>query len=172
MHAQLLVVMGVSGCGKSTVGARLAEALGVEFLEGDELHSAQNISRMASGVALTDQDRQQWLEQLSDRLARARAARHGLVVACSALKRVYRDILRQGAPELVLVHLSGAHALLAARAAQRPGHYMPVSLLDSQFAILEPPHADEHALCFDVAQPPDAIVQAALAALLPAPTMR
>ncbi len=162
----LLVVMGVSGCGKSTVGAQLAAALGVEFLEGDQLHSAQNIERMASGVALTDDDRQDWLERVSGHLARARWARLGLVVSCSALKRAYRDILRRGAPDLILVHLSGQPALLAARTAMRPGHYMPASLLHSQFAILEPPGADENALTFDVANAPDTIVEAVLATFL------
>ena len=156
----LLVVMGVSGCGKSTVGVQLAEALGVAFVEGDALHCAANIARMASGVALTDADRRVWLERLSERLAQARAADSGLVVACSALKRGYRDILRRGAPGLRFVHLSGTRALLTTRTALRPGHYMPASLLDSQFAILEPPGADEQCLTFDVAQAPQTIVQA------------
>ena len=161
----LLVVMGVSGCGKSTVGAQLALALGLEFLEGDSLHSAPNIARMASGIALTDEDRREWLELLSARLARASGQQRGLVVSCSALKRSYRDILRRGAPRLVLVHLAGDAALLAARTASRSGHYMPASLLASQLETLEPPGADEHVLTFDVAQPPDVIVNAVIAGL-------
>ena len=163
--APLLVVMGVSGCGKSTVGALLAHTLRLEFLEGDRLHSAHNIARMASGVALNDQDRQQWLELLSGHLARASQHSQGLVVSCSALKRSYRDTLRRGATGLQLVHLAGTPALLAARTAHRPGHYMPASLLASQFATLEPPGADEHALTFDVAQPPSSIVDAVCAAI-------
>lgn len=158
----LLVVMGVSGCGKSTVGAQLASELGVPFLEGDSLHSPANIARMASGVALTDADRQEWLELLSGHIAHAHAAGQGLVASCSALKRAYRDILRRGAPDIRFVHLRGSRALLQARTAHRPGHYMPASLLDSQFAILEPPGADERAIEFDVAMAPGAIVQAAL----------
>ena len=165
LAAPLVVVMGVSGCGKSTVGAQLARALGLEFLEGDQLHSAHNIARMASGVALTDEDRQQWLELLSGHLARALQRNQGLVLSCSALKRSYRDTLRRGAPGLQLVHLVGTPALLATRTAHRPGHYMPASLLASQFATLEPPGADEHALTFDVAQSPSSIVDAVHAAI-------
>ena len=154
--------MGVSGCGKSTVGALLGEALGLEFVEGDALHSVQNIARMASGVALTDADRQQWLELLSARLAQAAGQKRGLVVSCSALKRAYRDILRRGAPGLLFVHLAGDAALLAARTASRADHYMPPSLLASQLDILEPPGADENALRLDFAQPPHAIVRSVL----------
>ena len=166
MHGHpLLVVMGVSGCGKSTVGAQLAAALGLEFLEGDLLHSNRNIARMASGVALTDEDRQEWLELLSGHLAQAHRNHHGLVVSCSALKRVYRDILRRGAPGLVLVHLTGDPVLLAQRTAHRPGHYMPASLLTSQLNTLERPGPDEQALTFDVAQAPDVIVHAVVATL-------
>lgn len=160
-----LVVMGVSGCGKSTVGAQLGLALGVEFLEGDSLHSGANIARMAAGVPLTDEDRQGWLELLSGRLAQARREQRGLVVSCSALKRSYRDILRRGAPDLLFVYLAGTPALLGTRTAHRPGHYMPASLLASQFEALEPPGADEHALTFDVAQAVDVIVRAVLVAL-------
>ncbi len=166
MHGHpLLVVMGVSGCGKSTVGAQLAAALGLEFLEGDSLHSQPNIARMASGVALTDEDRREWLELLSGRLARAERGHQGLVVSCSALKRAYRDILRRGAPGLVFVHLTGKPGMLARRAAQRPGHYMPASLLASQLETLEIPGQDEQALTFDVSQPPEGIVQAVRAVL-------
>ena len=161
----LVVVMGVSGSGKSTVGAQLAAALGLEFLEGDSLHSERNVSRMASGIPLTDEDRQEWLDLLSQRLAKAAQGQRGLVVSCSALKRAYRDKLRQGAPDLVLVHLTGDKALLAARTADRPGHYMPASLLTSQLETLESPWPDEHALTFDVAQEPQSIVQAVLYAL-------
>ena len=161
----LVVVMGVSGCGKSTVGAQLAAALGLAFLEGDSLHSERNIARMASGVALTDADRQEWLVQVSTRLAQAQTDHQGMVVSCSALKRSYRDILRRGAPGLVLVHLTGAPALLAQRTAQRPGHYMPASLLASQLETREAPGQDECALTLDVAKTPEAIVHAVVAVL-------
>ena len=161
----LVVVMGVSGCGKSTVGAQLAAALGYEFLEGDSLHSARNIARMAAGIALTDADRQEWLQLLSKRLAQASREQRGLVVSCSALKRGYRDILRCGAPDLMFVHLTGDEALLMARTAHRPHHYMPASLLASQLKILEPPGPAERAMTFDVGQAPEAIVQAVLDAL-------
>lgn len=157
--------MGVSGSGKSTIGVLLAQALDVQFLEGDTLHSARNIERMASGVALTDQDREEWLELLSQRIAQARHAGRGAVVSCSALKRSYRDVLRRGAPELLFVHLSGDPALLAARTRQRTGHYMPASLLPSQLQTLEPPEPDEAALTVDVAASPQVIVRQVLAAL-------
>ena len=160
-----VVVMGVSGSGKSTVGQQLAQLLGIDFIEGDDLHPAQNVARMAAGIALTDSDRQGWLETLAGRLAAAGAQGQGLVISCSALKRSYRDILRSGAPDLLLIYLHGDYDLLAARMAARAGHYMPTSLLDSQFATLEPPGAEENALTLDVAQTPDSIVNAIVARL-------
>ena len=158
MGSHRLVVMGVSGCGKSTVGKLLAQRLGVDFLEGDELHSPQNIALMAGGVALTDEDRQGWLLAVAQRLADSCARSRGLVVSCSALKRSYRDILRRGAVDLRFIYLRGDRATLADRMAARIGHYMPASLLDSQFAALEEPAADEPALTVDVAQAPQAVV--------------
>lgn len=155
-----VVVMGVSGCGKSTVARQLARLLGTDFLEGDDLHPGQNVARMAAGIALTDEDRQGWLETLAARLAMARAQGRGLVISCSALKRSYRDTLRGGAPDLLLIHLRGDYDLLAARMANRAGHYMPSSLLDSQFATLEPPDAEENALVLDVGQAPELILNA------------
>ena len=137
-----IVVMGVSGCGKSTVGRLLADNLGLDYLEGDDLHPPENVARMAAGVALTDADRQDWLQALAQRLADARANGRGLVLSCSSLKRSYRDILRMGSPDVHFVHLHGARDLLAARMTARPGHYMPPSLLDSQLATLELPGAD------------------------------
>ena len=157
--------MGVSASGKSTVGVQLAAALGLEFLEGDSLHSAANVARMAAGVALTDADRLGWLQALARRMAAARAAGQGLVLSCSALKRAYRDILRQGAPDLHLVHLHGVRELLARRMAARTGHYMPPSLLESQLATLEPPDAQEKAQTFDVHNRPEQIVAAVIAGL-------
>jgi gluconokinase len=166
MNSDIFVVMGVSGCGKSTVGARLAEALALPFLEGDVLHPPRNVARMAAGVALSDEDREGWLQALAGRLREAHAARQGMVLSCSALKRSYRDILRSGAPDLRFVYLHGEPALLAARMAARTGHYMPLSLLDSQLATLEPPGVDENALGFDVAGRFEDIVAAVLASRL------
>lgn len=165
MEPEIFVVMGVSGSGKSTVAFQLAATLGLEFIEGDELHSAENVARMAAGVPLTDADREGWLDVLADRIREARFAGRGLVLSCSALKRSYRDVLRQGSPAVRFVHLHGERALLAARMAQRAGHYMPGSLLDSQLAALEAPEASENALTFDVTTPPDAIVAAVVATL-------
>lgn len=165
MNPPLVVVMGVSGCGKSTVGQLLANALGAPYIEGDDLHSQENVERMRAGIALNDAQRRDWLQALADHLAAAHTHSQPLVVSCSALKRVYRDLLRSGAPELRLVHLCGTREVLAARSAQRKGHYMPVSLLDSQIATLEPPGADENVLTFDVTQAPQEIVQQTVAAL-------
>lgn len=165
MTSGIFVVMGVSGCGKSTVGAQLAAALGLEFLEGDTLHSAANVARMANGVPLTDTDRQGWLQTLADHIRAARLAGRGLVLSCSALKRAYRDILRQGASELHLVHLQGSYEVLAARMTTRTGHYMPLSLLESQLATLETPDAQENAQTFDVRSDPEQIVATVIAGL-------
>jgi gluconokinase len=161
-----IVVMGVSGCGKSTVGRLLSDDLGLDYIEGDDLHPPENVARMAAGVALTDADRQGWLQTLAQRLADACAQGRGLVLSCSALKRSYRDILRTGAPDVRFVHLHGARALLTARMHDRPGHYMPPSLLDSQLATLELPDADENVLGFDIAQAPEDIARLALTNLL------
>jgi len=159
----IYVVMGVSGCGKSTVGAQLAAALGMPFLEGDGLHPARNVARMAAGFALSDEDREGWLQALADRIRQARLAGQGLVLSCSALKRSYRDILRQGAPDLHFVYLHGDPELLAARMAERTGHYMPLSLLASQLSTLEVPDGGENAQRFDVASRPEDIVASVVA---------
>lgn len=163
MNSDIFVVMGVSGCGKSTVGAQLAEALNLPFLEGDVLHPERNVARMAAGIALSDEDREGWLQALAERLRQAHVAGQGMVLSCSALKRAYRDILRSGAPGLRFVYLHGEHALLAARMAARTGHYMPLSLLDSQLATLESPGVDENVLRFEVAERAEDIVAAVLA---------
>ncbi len=157
-----IVVMGVSGCGKSTVGRDLAAALGVPFVEGDELHPPRNVALMAAGTPLTDDDRRDWLNTLAEVLAGAAARGHGVVVSCSALKRIYRDRLRAGAPGTRFVFLHGSSALLAERLQGRSGHYMPPSLLQSQLDTLEPPTADEGAVALDIASPPAALVAAAL----------
>jgi carbohydrate kinase (thermoresistant glucokinase family) len=155
--------MGVSGSGKSTVGAALAQQVKASFLEGDTFHPAANVARMAAGIALTDADRQGWLRTLSDQLALARRDGRDVVLACSALRRSYRDILRSQASDLALVHLAGTPEVLAQRMAGRRGHYMPPSLLASQLATLEPPQADELALRLDITRPPERLVQDALA---------
>ena len=153
--------MGVSGSGKSTVGALLAQALQVPFLEGDSFHPPANVARMAAGIALTDADREGWLQTLAQELKRHAA--HGVVLSCSALKRRYRDTLRSGAPDMALIYLRGAPDVLAQRMAGRSGHYMPPSLLASQLATLEPPQAGEDALTLDIAQSPPALVRDVLA---------
>ncbi len=161
----LLVVMGVSGAGKSTVARLLADHLGCAMLEGDDLHSPRNVSRMAAGIPLTDEDRHDWLDAVAGRLATAARSGTRLVVACSALKRSYRDVLRRGAPGTVFVYLAAPRDVLAERLAARRHHFMPATLLDSQLALLEPPAADEAAVTVDVSQTSADALQAALRAL-------
>jgi len=156
-------VMGVSGSGKSLIGAALARALGIEFVEGDEYHPAENVERMSSGIPLTDDDRARWLRSLAVRLREAKDAGTGLVVSCSALKRSYRDVLRAEAGELRFVYLRGPRALLDERLASRRDHFMPPSLLDSQLATLEEPSPDEHACVCDILEPPQDLVAALVA---------
>jgi carbohydrate kinase (thermoresistant glucokinase family) len=157
--------MGVSGSGKSLIGAALARALHVGFVEGDAYHSAGNVARMAAGVPLTDDDRLEWLRALAGRIRHARDSGTGLVVACSALKRSYRDLLRReaNAPALQFVFLRGARALIAERLASRRGHFMPATLLDSQFDALEEPSPDEEAWVCDIEDSPEDLVTALLA---------
>ncbi|WP_137177455.1 gluconokinase [Roseomonas sp. AR75] len=162
MSAQV-VVMGVTGAGKSTVGTKLAERLGVPFRDADDFHPPSNIAKMSAGQPLTDDDRWPWLDAIGAHLAAHRAA--GCVVTCSALKRAYRDRLRTAAPGLRFVHLHGDVALVAARQAARQGHFMPASLVPSQFATLETPTPDEGVITLDVAATPDALVAEAIAAL-------
>jgi gluconokinase len=150
--------MGITGSGKSTVGARLARKLAVDFVEGDDYHPLENVQRMASGMPLTDDDRAGWLSALATRIREAREAGTGLVVTCSALRRSYRDILRAAAPELRFVFLSGPRALISERLAKRRGHFMPASLLESQLATLEEPAFDEHAWSYDISESEQKIV--------------
>lgn len=149
------MVIGVSGSGKSTIAAALADRLGVRFADADALHPAENVEKMAAGIPLTDADRAPWLDAVGAVLAPG-----DVVVACSALTRAYRDRLRAAAPDLAIVYLSGSRELLAERMSHRV-HFMPVSLLDSQLATLEVPAADEHAITVDIAATPDAIVETA-----------
>jgi gluconokinase len=158
MNKGLYVVMGVSGCGKSLIGTALARALDIDFVEGDDYHSAENVQRMSSGIPLTDDDRSQWLRALAGRLREAKAAGTGLVMTSSALKRSYREVLRAGASDVRFVFLRGPRALLAERIAGRRGHFMPPSLLDSQLATLEEPTPDEHAWVCDISESPQDLV--------------
>lgn len=159
----IVVVMGVAGSGKTTVGERLARALGAAFIEGDAYHPPENVEKMRRGVPLADADRWPWLRALARELAARGARGEDVVLACSALKRAYRQVLGEGGDGLCFVHLDGAPELIGERLRARAGHYMPASLLQSQFAALEPPAADEPALRVDSAASPDEIV----AALLP-----
>ncbi|MCO5130839.1 MAG: gluconokinase [Xanthobacteraceae bacterium] len=142
LHA--VVVMGVSGSGKSTVGAALARRLGWRFEDGDAFHPPANVAKMKAGHPLDDNDRRPWLEAIAAEIARVAAARGHVVIACSALKRAYRDILIGGRRDARIVFLDGDQALIAGRLAKRKGHFMPPGLLASQFATLEPPDAGEH----------------------------
>ncbi|MFT4151107.1 MAG: gluconokinase [Paracoccaceae bacterium] len=156
-----IVVMGVSGAGKSTLGAALAQALHGRFVDADDLHPPANRAKMAAGVPLNDQDRAPWLDRVARELA---AGPFPVVVACSALKRSYRDRLRAAGP-LVFVHPAGGRAVLAARLAERQGHFMPPALLDSQLVTLEPPGGDERAITVPVQIGTAAQVAQVLAAL-------
>ena len=160
----VILVMGVSGAGKSTVGRKLAEALDRHFLDADELHSPENRARMQAGVPLTDADRAPWLDAVSAWIARRRAEGRSSVVAGSALKRAYRDMLRAANPDLLIVELHGPAELIRERMKTRTGHFMPVSLLESQLAALEPPGADERAIRVSIEDTPEAIVERVLAA--------
>jgi len=151
--------MGVAGAGKSTVGPLLANALGLSYLEGDDLHPADNVRRMAQGIPLSDDDRRGWLTAIAERITHALRTGSGLVIACSALKRAYRDVLRGADPDLQLVFLTGDAALLARRLSQRGGsHFFPAYLLETQLATLEIPAPEERAWTFDVTDAPEAIV--------------
>ena len=161
--APRVVVMGVSGSGKSTLARVLAQRLGGEFLEGDDLHPPRNVERMAAGVALTDDDRRDWLLAIAQRLADARASQRSLVVSCSALKRSYRELLRSACPDLAFVHLHADRALLDARMRARSDHFMPPSLLASQLQTLEPPSANERAITLDAALPDAQLADRAMA---------
>lgn len=156
-----IVIMGVAGSGKSSVGEALSERLGIPYRDGDDLHTAAAVEKMRSGIPLTDADRWPWL----DRVAAVLAREAPVIIGCSALKRAYRERIRTGAGGAVcFVHLQGSRELIARRMAGRTGHYMPTTLLDSQFAALEPPGPEE-AVTVDIDQPLPALVSAVLARL-------
>jgi gluconokinase len=152
-----IVVMGVSGSGKSTVGAALAQRLRVPFADADDFHPEANVAKMSAGHALNDEDRHPWLDAIGDWLANH--CGEGGVMSCSALKRKYRDQLRKHCPQVRFLHLSGSPGVIGRRQASRPGHFMPASLLASQFDTLEPLEADEHGVVVDVDQDIDAVVE-------------
>jgi gluconokinase len=160
-----VVVMGVSSTGKTAVGERVAKELDFEFLEGDRYHPASNIAKMEGGTPLTDEDRAPWLQILADALATKSAEGRSTVLSCSALRRRYRDVLRSGAPELFFVHLHAPFDVLLARMGKRTRHFMPASLLQSQFDTLEPLDPDEGGVVVDVSPPLDEVVATAVAAV-------
>ncbi|MEO8262384.1 MAG: gluconokinase [Pseudolysinimonas sp.] len=158
-----VVVMGVSGAGKTTVGIALAARLGLRFVDADDLHPAANVAKMTAGTPLTDDDRWPWLALVGNALAAA--PEPGVVVACSALTRSYRDAIRAVAADTFFVHLDAIEEVLREHLAHREGHFMPPALLDSQLAILEPLGIDELGATIDVAPPPAEVLDAAVAAL-------
>ncbi len=159
--ASPIVVMGVSGSGKSTVGAALAQRLRVPFADADDFHPPANIEKMTAGLPLNDDDRYPWLEAIGDWLA-VRCGDGG-VMSCSALKRKYRDQLRRHCPDVFFLHLSGSLEVIGKRQASRPGHFMPASLLASQFQTLEELEPNERGVAIDVDQDIDSVVESYLA---------
>jgi len=155
---QAVVIMGVSGCGKSTVSAAVADALGTVLIEGDAFHPPANIAKMAAGTPLTDADRAPWLDAVADAMKRSAEDNAIPVATCSALRRAYRDRLRtRSGLDILFVHLAGSRDALVARMKRRTGHFMPVALLDDQLATLEPPQPDEWSLTVDMDMAPERI---------------
>ena len=163
--ARIAVVMGVSGSGKTTIGRAVASRLGWSFQEGDALHPPENVTKMTAGQPLDDDDRAPWLAAIADRIDDCRRRGESAVITCSALKRGYRDMLIGNRREVRLIHLTAPRELIAARIAQRRGHFMPASLLDSQFDTLEPPGPEENAITVSVDAPIEAIVDRLVAEL-------
>ena len=157
-----LIVMGVAGSGKSTIGETLAGRIGWRFEDGDRFHPASNVAKMSAGVPLTDDDRWPWLQAIADEIDRLCAAGERAVVACSALRRVYRDVLIHGRNDVRLVYLDGSQQLIADRLNRRKGHFMPPDLLDSQFADLEKPASDERVITVDIARDPVSIAKSVI----------
>ncbi len=164
---QHVIVMGVSGSGKTTVGQGLAKELGFELIEGDDYHPPGNVQKMAAGIPLTDEDRRPWLQTLAELLADRHARGHGTVLACSALRRAYRDVLRSAVPadETFVILLEADAATLRSRMASRTGHYMPPALLESQLATLEPLQLDERGVVLNATRPPADVVADAVSAV-------
>lgn len=166
--ASIIVLMGVAGCGKSTIGEALSSTLGWPFRDADSFHPPANVAKMSRGEALTDSDRKPWLAAIAAWIDERQAARAPAIVSCSALKRTYREVIVGGRPGVHLVHLAGTQDLIAARMAERRDHFMPTSLLKSQFETLEPPSRAE-ALVVDVGEAPEAIARRIIAHLGAAP---
>lgn len=165
----VLIVMGVSGSGKTTVAKELADRLGWKFLEGDDMHPAANVAKMHAGIPLTDDDRGPWLHAIAGWIEERIAAGEPGIVTCSALKHAYRDVLTGGHDNVRIVYLKGDKLLIARRLAERQGHFMPSSLLDSQFATLEEPDLAEHAIVVPIGGSPEGTVASIVEALhLPA----
>ncbi|UCI22144.1 gluconokinase [Mesorhizobium sp. B2-1-8] len=162
LASSAIVVMGVAGCGKSAVGIALADALGTVFIEGDRLHPPENVARMARGEPLTDQLREGWLDAIGEHIAVSIGKGQGVVAACSALKRGYRERLHGFCPDITFLYLEIDPAMARQRVASRKGHFMPASLVDSQFAILESPGQDERALTLDATRPIGELVAQAM----------
>ncbi|MCW3813928.1 gluconokinase [Micromonospora sp. DR5-3] len=160
-----IVVMGVSGAGKTTVARGISELTGLRFAEADEFHSAANVAQMRAGIPLEDAQRWPWLRALAAWMAERHAEGVSTILTCSALKRSYRDVLRQGPPEVEFLHLDGTAELIRDRLDRRVGHYMPASLLDSQRAILEPLEPDESGVVLEVSATPDELVATAISRL-------
>lgn len=162
-----IIVMGVSGCGKSSVGEKLAEALHISFVEGDALHPTANVEKMSKGIPLTDEDRMPWLDRIGEEMKASLEKGEGIIVSCSALKRIYRDRLRAAAGgNLVFVYLEGSKALLTRRMGERKGHFMPVSLLESQLATLEAPTGEQGVVTVDIDDTVEGIEATALEGLV------
>jgi gluconokinase len=153
-----IVVMGVAGSGKTTIGEQLARRLGWSYEDGDRFHPKANVEKMSAGHPLTDEDRWPWLQAIADEIDRVCGRGAHVVIACSALKRAYRDVLVHGRDDVRMVYLDGTEALIAARLAKRKGHFMPPTLLESQFKTLQPPAPDEHALAVSIDAPVEAVV--------------
>lgn len=153
----ILVIMGVSGSGKTTIAKGLSQKLHWQYQEGDALHPPANVDKMKAGTPLSDADRLPWLEKIAEKIDQWRAQGISGVVTCSALKRSYRDIVVGNRPDVVLIYPKGSKELIAGRMAKRHGHFMPASLLDSQFAILEEPSPDENAVTVAIDRTPDEI---------------
>jgi gluconokinase len=153
-----LIVMGVSGSGKTTIGEQLAARIGWRYEDADTFHPASNVAKMSAGQPLTDEDRWPWLRAIAAEIDRTIEAGERIVIGCSALRRVYRDILVHGRSDMRIVYLDGTQALIAGRLGQRKGHFMPPGLLTSQFGTLEPPTSDEHVVTVSIDAPAETIV--------------